>query len=62
MPYSLFQSAYARARTALGEEDWRWLTDLQRADLICCEMQRLAEIEWNEKNVPGCSPPKQTSS
>jgi hypothetical protein len=43
MPLSLFESAYIRTRSAIGEDDWRWMTELQHADLICCEMHRLAE-------------------
>ena len=45
MPSSLFESAYIRVRAMIGEDDWGWLTELQRADLICCEMYRLAKVE-----------------
>jgi hypothetical protein len=47
MPLSLFQSAYIRARAAVGGDDWSYLTDLQRADLIGCEMHRLREAGWS---------------
>ena len=52
MPLSLFESAYIRSRAALGEDDWLWLTDLQRADLICCEMHRLSELVRTEEGAP----------
>jgi hypothetical protein len=44
MPLSLFESAYIRARSTIGERDWCCMTELQHADLICCEMYRLAKI------------------
>jgi hypothetical protein len=44
MPLSLFESAYIRTRSAIGEDDWSCMTGLQHADLICCEMHRLAEL------------------
>jgi hypothetical protein len=44
MPLSLFESAYIRSRAAIGEECWHRMTDLQHADIICCEMYRLAEV------------------
>jgi hypothetical protein len=44
MPLNLFESAYIRTRSAIGEADWWCMTELQRADLICCEMHRLAKI------------------
>jgi hypothetical protein len=44
MPLSLFESAYIRTRSAIGEVDWCCMTGLQHADLICCEMYRLAKI------------------
>jgi hypothetical protein len=44
MPLSLFESAYIRARSTIGELDWCCMTELQHADLICCEMYRLAKI------------------
>ena len=47
MTLSLFQSAYLRVRASVGEDDWSYLTDLQRADLIGCEMRRLREAGWS---------------
>jgi hypothetical protein len=44
MPLSLFESAYIRTRSAVGEADWCCMTELQHADLICCEMYRLTKI------------------
>jgi hypothetical protein len=44
MPLSLFQSAYISVRTAVGEHDWSYLIDLQRANLIGREMRRLREV------------------
>ena len=44
MPLSLFEFAYIRARSTIGELDWCCMTELQRADLICCEMYRLAKM------------------
>jgi hypothetical protein len=35
MPLSLFESAYIRTRSAIGEADWCCMTELQHADLIC---------------------------
>ena len=45
MPLSLFESAYIRTRSAIGEADWCCMSELQHADLICCEMYRLTKIE-----------------
>jgi hypothetical protein len=44
MPLSLFESAYIRTRSAIGEADWYCMTELQHADLICCEMYRLTKL------------------
>lgn len=52
MPLSLFESAYIRSRAAISEADWSWLTDLQRTDRICCEMQRLSEMERHREGAP----------
>jgi hypothetical protein len=43
VPLSLFESAYIRTRSAIGEADWCCMSELQHADLICCEMYRLAK-------------------
>ena len=57
MPLSLFDSAYIRSRSAVGEADWCCMTELQHADLICCEMYRLTKIGPDgEAEAP---PPKQ---
>ena len=63
MPLSLFEFAYIRARSTIGELDWCCMTELQHADLICCEMYRLAKIgrEGQAANTPpndGCRSPK----
>jgi hypothetical protein len=60
MPLSLFEAAYIRTRSAIGEADWCCMTELQHADLICCEMYRLtkagrdgeAEAAPPEQEVP----------
>jgi hypothetical protein len=44
MPLSLFESAYIRSRSVVSEADWCCMTELQHADLICCEMYRLTKI------------------
>ena len=44
MPLSLFEFAYIRTRSAVGEADWCCMTELQHADLICCEMYRLTKV------------------
>ena len=50
-------SAYIRTRSAVGEADWCCMTELQHADLICCEMYRLTKIGPDgEAEAP---PPKQ---
>jgi hypothetical protein len=36
----------------IGEDDWGWLSELQRADLICCEMHRLAKVERDVESAP----------
>ncbi len=53
MSSSLFEAAYIRARAAVGEDSWTQLTDLQHADLICCEMYRLGE---EERDVGAATP------
>ena len=57
MPLSLFESAYIRARSTIGELDWCCMTELQRADLICCEMYRLAKI--GREGQAEAAPPEQ---
>jgi hypothetical protein len=61
MPLSLFESAYICVRTAIGEDDWSYLTGLQRADLICCEMHRLAKVGQHDESAPDLPLPKQNS-
>jgi hypothetical protein len=61
MPLSLFESAYICVRTAIGEDDWSYLTALQRADLICCEMHRLAKVGQHDESAPDVPLPKQNS-
>jgi hypothetical protein len=57
MPLSLFESAYIRSRSAVGEADWCCMTELQHADLICCEMHRLTKIEQDREAK--AAPPEQ---
>ena len=57
MPLSLFEFAYIRARSTIGELDWCCMTELQHADLICCEMYRLAKI--GREGQAEAAPPEQ---
>jgi hypothetical protein len=61
MPSSLFESACFRVRAMIGEDDWSWLSELQRADLICCEMYRLANVERDVESAPDLPLPKNES-
>ena len=61
MPLSLFDSAYICVRTAIGEDDWSYLTGLQRAGLICCEMHRLAKVGQHDESAPDLPLPQQNS-
>jgi hypothetical protein len=61
MPLSLFESAYIYVRTAIGEDDWSDLAGLQRADLICCEMHRLAKLGQHDESAQDIPLPKQNS-
>jgi hypothetical protein len=61
MPSSLFESACIRVRAMIGEDDWGWLSELQRADLICCEMYRLDKVGRDVESRPDLPSPKQKS-
>ena len=45
----------------IGEDDWGWLSELQRADLICCEMYRLDKVGRDVESGPDLPSPKQKS-
>ena len=48
-------------RALFRANGWNSLTELQRADLICCEMHRLAKVGQHDESAPDLPLPKQNS-